>query len=39
VGAYFQRAQHAFIDSVVSRYISEHSGTLAAKVLSVMKGS
>lgn len=31
--------QHAFIDSVVSRYISEHSGTLAAKVLSVMKGS
>ena len=30
--------QHAFVDKVVTRYISEHSGTLAAKVLSVMRG-
>lgn len=31
--------QHAFVDKVVTRYISEHSATLAARVLSVMKGS
>jgi hypothetical protein len=31
--------QHAFVDKVVTRYISDHSGTLAAKVLSVMRGS
>jgi len=31
--------QHAFIDRVVSRYVSQHSGTLAAKVLTVMKGA
>lgn len=31
--------QHAFVDAVVSQYISQHSGTPAAKILSVMKGS
>jgi len=31
--------QHGFVDVTVKRYISEHPGTLAVKVLSVMKGS
>ena len=31
--------QHAFVDGVVTRYISDHSGTLAAKVLSTLKGA
>lgn len=31
--------QHAFVDRVVTRYISEHPGTLAVQLLSAMKGS
>jgi hypothetical protein len=31
--------QHAFVNSAVTGYISEHSGTLAAKVLSVLRAS
>ncbi len=31
--------QHAFVDGTVTRYISGHSGTLVAKVLSALKGA
>ncbi|HQS13650.1 hypothetical protein [Reyranella sp.] len=31
--------QHAFVDGVVTRYIADHSGTPAAKVLSTLKGA